>query len=178
MTGIIVNKKLHVNRDYYKKTRAMAHHLYKTGEYSIEEGVQGTISQLEGRFSFINQLEWYNNNLDSNNKIPKFENLNGREREYSQFIFYKYFFANPKLLIVTEGKTDIVYLKAALKCLWREYPELVDRDEKGNWHFKIAFLKRSKRLSYFLNLKKDGADTMNNIYHFFLIREVKNILIM
>ena len=167
VTGIIVNKKLHVNRDYYKKTRAMAHHLYKTGEYSIEEGVQGTISQLEGRFSFINQLEWYNNNLDSNNKIPKFENLNGREREYSQFIFYKYFFANPKLLIVTEGKTDIVYLKAALKCLWREYPELVDRDEKGNWHFKIAFLKRSKRLSYFLNLKKDGADTMNNIYHFF-----------
>lgn len=167
VTGIIVNKKLHVNRDYYKKTRAMAHNLYKTGEYFIEEGVQGTIDQLEGRFSFINQLEWYNNKLPSNNKMPKFENLNGREREYSQFIFYKYFFANPKPLIVTEGKTDIIYLKAALKSLWQDYPELIDRDAKGNWHFKIAFLKRSKRLSYFLNFKKDGADTMNNIYHFF-----------
>ena len=30
--------------------------------------------------------------------------LNGRERAYSQFIFYKYFFANPKPLIVTEGR--------------------------------------------------------------------------
>lgn len=167
VTGIIVNKKLHVNRDYYKRTRAMADHLYKTGEFFIDEEVQGTISQLEGRFSFINQLEWYNNNLDSHNIILKFENLNGREREYSRFIFYKYFFANPRPLIVTEGKTDIIYLKAALKNLWREYPELVDKDQKGNWYFKIAFLKRSKRLSYFLNLRKDGADAMNNIYHFF-----------
>lgn len=167
VTGIVVNKKLHVNRDYYKKTRAMAYHLYKNGEYLIDEETQGTINQLEGRFSFINQLEWYNNKLDSNSKQLKFENLNGREKEYSQFLFYKYFFANPKPLIVTEGKTDIIYLKAALKNLWQEYPELVSRDQNGHAEYKIAFLKRSKRISYFLNLKKDGADSMNNLYKFF-----------
>ena len=167
VTGIVVNKKLHVNRDYYKKTRAMAYHLYKNGEYFIDEETQGTINQLEGRFSFINQLEWYNNKLDSNTKKLKFENLNGREKEYSQFLFYKYFFANSKPLIVTEGKTDITYLKAALKNLWQEYPELVSRGQNGQVEYKIAFLKRSKRLSYFLNLKKDGADSMNNIYQFF-----------
>lgn len=167
VTGIIVNKKLHVNRDYYKKTRAMAYQLYKTGEFFIDQEVQGTINQLEGRFSFINQLEWYNNKLDSNIKKLKFENLNAREKEYSKFIFYKYFFANPKPLIVTEGKTDITYIKAALKNLWREYPELVNRDKNGHLEYKIVFLKKSKRLSYFLNLKKDGADTMNNIYQFF-----------
>lgn len=166
VTGIIVNKKLHVNRDYYKKTRAMAYQLYKTGEYFIEKEEKGTINQLEGRFSFINQLEWYNK-LNLNIKKPRFENLNGREKEYSKFIFYKYFFANPKPLIVTEGKTDITYLKAALKNLWREYPELVNRDENGHLEYKIAFLKKSRRLSYLLNLKKDGADTMNNIYQFF-----------
>lgn len=174
VTGIIVNRKLHVNRDYYKQTRAMAHHLYKDGEYFIEEEVQGTINQLEGRFSFINQLEWYNNKLDSNKKL-KYENLNGREKEYSKFIFYKYFFANPKPIIVTEGKTDITYLKAALKSLWQEYPELVNKDTNGHFEYKIAFLKKSKRLFYFLNLKKDGADTMNNIYNFFLKPVEKNI---
>lgn len=145
----------------------MAYHLYKTGEYYIEKDVQGTINQLEGRFSFINQLEWYNNKLNFNIKKPKFENLNGREKEYSKLIFYKYFFANPKPLIVTEGKTDITYLKAALKSLWQEYPELICRNKSGQFEYKVTFLKKSKRFSYFLNLKKDGADTMNNIYQFF-----------
>lgn len=167
VTGIIVNRKLHVSRDYYKKTRAMAYHLYKYGEYFIEKDVQGTINQLEGRFSFINQLEWYNNKLNLNVKRPRFENLNGREKEYCKFIFYKYFFANPKPLIVTEGKTDITYLKAALKSLWQEYPELIGKNKSGQFEYKIAFLKKSKRFSYFLNLKIDGADTMNNIYQFF-----------
>ena len=167
VTGVVVNKKLHVSRDYYKRTRAMAYQLYKSGEYFIEDEIKGTINQLEGRFSFINQLEWYNNKLNLEGKKLTYEYLNGRERAYSQFIFYKYFFANPKPLIVTEGKTDVAYLKAALKNLWKEYPNLVSRNSKGQFEYKVSFLQRSKRLAYFLNFKKDGADTMNNIYKFF-----------
>ena len=134
---------------------------------NIEDEIKGTINQLEGRFSFINQLEWYNNKLNLEGKKLTYEYLNGRERAYSQFIFYKYFFANPKPLIVTEGKTDVAYLKAALKNLWKEYPNLVSRNSKGQFEYKVSFLQRSKRLAYFLNFKKDGADTMNNIYKFF-----------
>ena len=167
VTGVVVNKKLHVSRDYYKRTRAMAYQLYNSGEYFIEDEIKGTINQLEGRFSFINQLEWYNNKLNLEGKKLTYEYLNGRERAYSQFIFYKYFFANPKPLIVTEGKTDVAYLKAALKNLWKEYPNLVSRNSKGQFEYKVSFLQRSKRLAYFLNFKKDGADTMNNIYKFF-----------
>lgn len=165
VTGVIVNKKLHVDREYYKNTRAMAHQLYKTGEFYLEKDIPGTLNQLEGRFSFINQLEWYNNMQDTQKHT--FEYLNGRERAYSEFLFYKYFFANPKPLIVTEGKTDVVYIKAALKKMWMGYPELISKDSHGKVDYKISFLKRSKRLSYFLNIKKDGADTMNNIYKFF-----------
>lgn len=57
VTGLIVNKKLNVNHAYVRKTRAMAHQLYSTGEYLID-GVPGTIRQLEGRFSFIDQVLW------------------------------------------------------------------------------------------------------------------------
>ena len=167
VTGVVVNKKLHVSRGYYKKTRAMAYQLYKTGEYFIENEMKGTINQLEGRFSFINQLEWYNNKLNLDRKKLTYEHLNGRERAYSQFIFYKNFFANPKPLIVTEGKTDIIYLKAALKNLWKEYPNLISRNSKGQFEYKVSFLRRSKKLAYFLNFQKDGADAMNNIYRFF-----------
>ena len=165
VTGIVVNKKLNVIRKYYKDTRAMAYNLYKTGEYTIDGEKKGSIQQLEGRFSYINQFDKYNNKLGL--EKHQFEYLNGRERAYSQFLFYKYFFANDKPLIITEGKTDIIYLKAALKKMWKEYPEFIAKNEKGQFEYKISFLKRSKRIEYFLNIKTDGADTLNNIMEFY-----------
>lgn len=165
VTGIVVNKKLNVIRKYYKDTRAMAYNLYKTGEYTIDGEKKGSIQQLEGRFSYINQFDKYNNKLGL--EKHQFEYLNGRERAYSQFLFYKYFFANGKPLIITEGKTDIIYLKAALKKMWKEYPEFIAKNEKGQFEYKISFLKRSKRIEYFLNIKTDGADTLNNIMEFY-----------
>jgi RNA-directed DNA polymerase len=171
VTGIVVNKKLHVNKDYYKKTRAMAHQLYISGAFFIEEGQPGTINQLEGRFSFINQLECYNyeHSKDKHFKdSEKFYHLNGREREYSRFIFYKYFFANPKPLIVTEGKTDIRYIKAALEKMWTEYPHLISKNSEDQFDYHISFLHRTKRLKPFINLAQDGADSMQNIYNLFI----------
>lgn len=96
VTGLIVNKKLNVNHAYVRKTRAMAHQLYSTGEYLID-GVPGTIRQLEGRFSFIDHLDHYNNILDPQEIKHDAFHLNGRERQYQAFIFYKYLFANDKL---------------------------------------------------------------------------------
>lgn len=166
VTGLVVNQKLRVNRDYYMTTRAMAHHLYKTGEFFVGDE-SGTVQQLEGRFTFINQLEWYNNKHDLSGTPHKYETLNGREKQYSKILFYKYFFANEKPLVVTEGKTDVRYLKAALKNMYQDYPDLVSKDENDYFVYKISFLKRSKRLAYFLNIKIDGADTLQNIVHFY-----------
>ena len=111
--------------------------------------------QLEGRFSFINQLDKYNNNIDG--KKHDFYKLNGRERQYQAFLFYKYFFANEKLLIVTEGKTDVLYIKAALKNLYVHYPRLIEKDSDGNFIFKISFFKRTKRWRYFFGLSMDAV---------------------
>lgn len=163
VTGLVVNKKINVNKAYYKETRAMAHKLYRSGTFEIA-GEEGTLNQLEGRFSFINQVVRYNNNLSL--ESHGFNKLNGKEKQYKQFLYYKYFFINPKPLIVTEGKTDILYIKAALKNLYKDYPKLVHKNERGQFEYKISFLKRTKRLEYFLNIKKDGADTMKNIYQY------------
>lgn len=172
VTGLVVNKKINVNREYCKKTRAMADNLYKHGEFKIND-CDGTIKQLEGRFAFINQIDYYNNKNDyynnkndHNKKQQKIWTLDSREKQYQKFLFYKYFFANSKPLIITEGKTDIFYLKAALKKNYTSYPKLVEKNG-DNFKFGFSFLTKTKRLKYFLNIQQDGADTMKNIYNFY-----------
>ena len=62
VTGLVINKKISVKREYIKNTRAMAFKLYKDEEFEID-GKQGTIDQLTGRFAFIFQISQYNNYL-------------------------------------------------------------------------------------------------------------------
>lgn len=173
VTGLIVNKKLHVSREYYKQTRAMAHQLYTKGICTVD-GEPVSSAQLEGRFSFIDQLERYNNSVDGEKHRATL--LNARERQYQAFLFYKYFFANEKPLILTEGKTDILYLKAAMKALCKDYPKLIVSDENG-FHFRVSFFRRSRRMQYFFGMSQDGADAMRALYQYFIPgRSVPNYL--
>lgn len=169
VTGLIVNKKINVSRAYVRKTRAMAHQLYTTGSFLID-GHLATINQLEGRFSFINQVDSYNNKLDSDRHDAY--HLNGRELEYRTFMFYKNFYAHDMPLILTEGKTDIRYLKAALMKLHLRYPDLIQRNDSGRFIFKVRFFQRSKQWKYFFDISLDGADSMKTLYHYFTGRKV------
>lgn len=164
VTGIVVNKKINVSKSYYKVTRAMARSLYSQGEFTID-GVRGTLSQLEGRFSFIDSVSLFNNRKDK--QKHNFFSLSSREREYSLFIFYKYFCVHNRPVIITEGKTDIRYLKAALKKMYAAYPNLISRDKNGKFEFKISFFNRSKKVQYFLGVPRDGGDGLKNIYQLF-----------
>lgn len=166
VTGLVVNRKINISRDYYKDTRAMAHSLYKNGIFEID-GIEGTINQLEGRFSFINQIKWKNNKKFGHNKKPFHLNLTGREREYQKFLFYKYFYSNPKPLIVVEGKTDILYLKSALKKFHFIYPNIISKNLDGTFDFKVTFLNKTSRLGYFLGIFPDGGNGLQNIYHYY-----------
>ena len=159
VTGLVVNKKISVPKEYYKNTRAMAHSLYKNGYFLIDDEV-GTIEQLEGRFSFINQINLYN--ID--NKKKNMWHLNSKEKQYQKFMIYKTFYANEKPLIITEGKTDVLYIKAALKKYYKYFPNLITKKHNGNFVFHVNFFKRKQKHSYYLNLVKDGADTIKNIY--------------
>lgn len=170
VTGLVVNRKLNVDREYARTTKAMAHSLYTRGSFIIN-GQEGSMATLEGRFAFINQLDRYDNNCLK--KKRDVYTLNAREKQYQRFLFYKYFWYNSKPLIVTEGKTDVLYLKAALKKYCSKYPLLIEKKSNGTYEYKINFFKRTKRMRYFFNIALDGADIMNNIYDLYNIK--KNI---
>ncbi len=163
VTGIIVNRIINTKREFIKTTRAMANELYYTGEFEIKEE-KGTINQLEGRFAFINQQDKYNNKVHNIKK--NIIDFNCREREYQKFLFYKYFVNRDKPLVITEGKTDILYLKSALKKYYKEYPNLIKKNGE-EYTYNVSFFYRSKRIRYFLGMNKDGADAMMNIVNFY-----------
>lgn len=171
VTGLTVNKKVNPTMKMIKDTRAMADNLYKNGCFYIN-GAQGTINQLEGRFSFINQIDWNNNKLEyKNSKKVGWKNyiskFNKRERQYQIFLFYKYFFNPDKPIIVTEGKTDIAYIKAALKKYYKDYNNLIIKKD-NKYEFKVNFLKKTSRLKYFFGIVPDGADTFMNILNHYV----------
>lgn len=167
VTGIIVNDKLSVPREFYKSTRAMANHLYRFGDFYID-GKEGTLAQLEGRFSFIYQVISHNRKRIKANSFKNESNvseLSAREKDYCRFLFYKNFIANERPVIITEGKTDSMYLKVALKALSGNYPKLIHRNENGSFSFDISFLRRRSLFTNLLKLPEDGADGMTTFYN-------------
>ena len=66
--------------------------------------------------------------------------------------------------MITEGKTDVLYIKAALKKICGDY-NLVKLDPKTN--IPMKFFVRSKLLMYYFILSNDGADTLCNIFHLY-----------
>jgi RNA-directed DNA polymerase len=107
-----------------------------------KKNVTGSIKQLEGILSFIYHVK----GLHDDNKIgKKRNNPTAVMKLYRKFLFYKHFFSLDRPLIICEGKTDIVYLKCALRQLEKEYGELVQKKDDG-FVFKIGFLNLSKNL--------------------------------
>lgn len=231
VTGLVVNKKLSIKREYIKNTRAMAFRLYKDGYFEID-GKLGTIDQLTGRFAFIFQINQVNNyllykkslvknnlefqkNLLAQQTLKKSESkyywkyifyardlrkelfynekhktynlptefydisknekrmymslFDSKEKEYKKFLFYKYFFGNDKPIIVTEGITDPRYIKAALKSLHQQYPELIEKvDDK--FIYKVEFLNHSNTIEYLFNVP-EGGEGFKYWYNYFSNKE-------
>lgn len=173
VTGLVVNEKISVKREFYKQTRSMLDYMYKGLPIKCND-VEISQQQLEGRLAFINQIDKYNNNDRKNHKTIH-NGMNAREKQYQKFLFYKHFYQPDKPVIVTEGKTDIVYIRSALQKYYLNYPQLINKKEDGSFEYKVSFLNRTCRsnpekitkLEFFLGIQKDGASAMKNIYNFY-----------
>ena len=177
-TGLIVNKKINIRKEYYKKARSMCHELFKSGEFYIDNNQissevtltksesnndnKGTLNQLEGILSFVYQVK----RLHDTNKIGNRRfNPTAITKLYRQFLFYKHFFSIEKPLIICEGKTDIIYLKCALKQMVNKYEELVQKNDEG-FEYKIGFLNMSKNLTdvFAISRGTSGLECLMDMY--------------
>lgn len=160
VTGLVINKKINFPLEFYKKTRAMAYSFYKNN-YAFSDDIKVNNHVIEGRFSFMKQvMKW-------NRTEQRFKGaLNPRLNEYRKFVFYNKFYNLDKPLIITEGPTDINYIRAALIKYMSNYPTLINKiDEK--YVYSFSFLNRTKIIAEFFKCSKDGADSITLLTRFF-----------
>ncbi|OUS49977.1 Retron-type reverse transcriptase [Shewanella baltica] len=166
VTGLIVNKKVGVKREYRQLTKAMCNKLFNTGRFTKEidgQEIEGSLLELEGQLNFIDSIDYYNRvNYPQNLSIHYTHRnfgfrtkllLNGREKILSKFLFYKNFYSSDKPTILCEGKTDNVYLLSALHALSSSFKKLATPPTKTtDFKTEIKFLNYTKRTKFLLEL--------------------------
>lgn len=143
VNGLVVNEKVNIRSDYYRRARAMCHQLFQTGSYftstlpsaNTDEEPKpdwtSSLNPLEGVLSFIytiTQTEERREITEQRHKPRAIRKL------YRRFLFYRKFLALDAPLIITEGKTDPVYLKEAIARRAKFHPVLGEPKEDGFKH--------------------------------------------
>ena len=155
VTGLVVNKKVNVRSEYYRRARAMAHSLFTKGQYTVPAKSspvdildpscppqeEKDPKRLEGILNHI----FYTRNLSDKRELrDKQEKSTVVWRLYKDLLFFKNFIAPEKPVIICEGPTDSIYIKLALKKFVNEYPSLIKKTgDKIN--YEVRFLDRSKK---------------------------------
>jgi RNA-directed DNA polymerase len=125
-TGLVVNKKVNVKREYYKLARAMCWQLITEGaafENANGVSVPMDTQKLRGMLAFMYHVKRWD---DARRKVPIEETEErGFHRVYADFLNYLSFFGQTRPTIVCEGKTDNIYVGCALRSLAAQYPTLV-----------------------------------------------------
>lgn len=147
VTGLVVNEQVNVKSEYYRVARSMSSQLFNTGSYyrvipahfaggklgdpDVIE-VQTSIAPLQGIVEHIHHVR---NRFDERDAKTKKQKPTATRALYHKLLFYKSFVALEKPLIIPEGKTDTIYLKAAIEKLTVFHPKL---GQMVNGKFKPA----------------------------------------
>lgn len=178
VTGLVVNQKPSVKKEYWRLVRSQCNELFRSGSFFEEVGgdyVHGTLSALEGKLNFIDQIDHYNRLREKPPLDPRYQRkkdalgkaaaakskqylLNGREKIFSKFLFFRHFYGNETPTILTEGHTDNIYLNSALKQLHASYPSLVNSSPLRLSCFLFKYTERTK----FLMELYGGADYLKS----------------
>lgn len=127
VTGLVVNEKVNVKQSYYKHVRALTRTLV-TGRAPFEvvggKKIKVSNEQLQGMLNFIYFIKSSENERTGvtfhkeNEPTPNFHKV------YGQFLDYTWFYGIGQPTLLCEGKTDNIYLKAAIKARKAKFPNL------------------------------------------------------
>ncbi|HIC1473816.1 retron Ec67 family RNA-directed DNA polymerase/endonuclease [Klebsiella variicola subsp. variicola] len=156
VTGLVVNKVVNVPSEYRRLVKSMVHQLFNTNEFYLKlsdgESLEGSQEQLGGMLNYIystRKTTIHHGKVKRDSKGNLL--LDASDRMYSDFLYYKYFVANNKPIIICEGKTDVAYMKYAIKSRSNHFPSLVEETE-GKKQLKIQILAASNTVNHLLDL--------------------------
>jgi len=166
-TGLTVNDKVNIRAEYYRFARAMCQHLFTDGSYRrIEDDT--AISNLPPLDGILQHIYRVKNHSDRREADEKKKKPIAARKLYRKFLFYKNFVRPRRPLIVTEGKTDVVYLKYAIRYLTGFHPRLGEM-ENGKFINALRFLNYTDTVRDVLQLGGGTGDLS------FLINEYRTI---
>lgn len=169
VTGLVVNKKINVRREYRNNVRAMVNKLVTTGTFEVNGVVHkdgkvsvekrpGTLNELHGMLGYIDGIHVYNG-LYTNAKSSIFSST---EKVYRRFLIYSTFYAPQMPVILCEGDTDNVYLTHAIRSLAIEFPNLSEVTTDKKIRLKVRLYKYPKSsTARLLDLKEGGCGVLS-----------------
>jgi len=147
VTGLVVNEKVNIKSRYYRNARAMCDKLFQTGTYykdyiapkdATEEPLEKIITSLHPLEGILSHI-YTTTQSEEKRTVPE-QRTNPRAiRElYRRFLFFKNCVALEQPLIITEGKTDPIYLREAIRHRSQKYP-ILGGQSSTNFNFKVRF---------------------------------------
>jgi len=170
-TGLLVNEKPNILPEYYRTVRAMCWSLFNSGTYyrmvpaALAGGKPGdpdvqepatSLAPLQGMLGHIYHVR---DQVDIRPAAAKKkeETSTATRKLYVRFLFYRNFVVAPKPLIIPEGKTDSIYLRAAMEKLTAYHPRLGEMD-KGKFKPALKFMNFSAAIHDVLQISNGAGD--------------------
>lgn len=171
VTGLVVNEKVNIQSSYYRRARAMCDHLFRSGQYFTEmlpiknaeedskPDLTRSLNPLEGILSYIYTVTQHEERRETQEQRQKPRAI---RKLYRRFLFYKYFIAPNAPLIVTEGKTDPIYLQEAIKRRTKFHP-ILGTPDKDAFNHTLRFLNYEGLTHEILDLGGGGTSNLKSI---------------
>ena len=144
VTGLVVNQKINVPREYRRTVRAMVHRLTTTGEFHVPitgfGGTIGTLLQRPGTWNQLGGMLGFVHSIDECRRLDV-ERRTSKEKPYLDFLMYSVFYAAQMPVILCEGKTDNVYITHAIRQLAPDFPDLAEGRSANNIRLKVRLYK-------------------------------------
>jgi len=168
VTGLVVNEKINVRREYRHNVRAMVHRLVRTGQFEVYGIMQkdgkvavekrpGSLNELHGMLGFIDSIDVYNKRIHKTRP----NELSSKEKTYREFLIYSNFYEAELPVVICEGETDNIYLTHAIRSLAAEFPDLAEvKGKKIRLKVRLYKYPRSST-ARILNLKDGGSSALS-----------------
>lgn len=166
VTGLTVNQKVNISQQYWRGVRSMCHSLFSNGAYYRPGSDPQNPASLLTNLRPLRGVLGHVFHVKSNSHTRPIGELGSKlkpamifgQRMHEDFYFYDYFVALERPLIITEGLTDPVYLRNAIRRLPAYHPKLGAMTPSG-FQYRLGFFNYENTIHKLLRMT-GGSDTL------------------